>query len=344
MIDSGYSIDVMYVDIIGSCNLRCPSCPVAHVGPVNPTGLMDIDDFARIISWAYQEHGVRSVGLYNWAEPLLHPRLPEYIRLAKASGMSCHISSNLNVLRNPEELVQAEPDDFRISLSGFIQETYAITHAPGNIERVKRNMQILSDARERVGATNRIHVLYHKYKHNLDELPLMRAYATGLGFDWQEQWALYQGLERVFELLDGRLPLEEQRFIEEHFALSAREVVAALARLDVQRSCNLLERMIVVDWQGNLKLCCAVYDTNKHRLGAFVNMRREDVKRAKTGHPTCSRCVSYRLHLCDEVFYNQDLRRTLDEVALANVNNATRARLSVNLPVVNEYAANADCH
>src|SRR5262245_16821 len=45
---------LLTVDIVGTCNLRCPSCPVENVG-TNPSGLMSLDLFARIVDKARRE-------------------------------------------------------------------------------------------------------------------------------------------------------------------------------------------------------------------------------------------------------------------------------------------------
>jgi hypothetical protein len=116
------------IDIFGSCNLRCPSCPVGNMGQINPSGLMDLKLFERIAKKADQQHRVTGIGLFNWAEPMLHPQLPEFIRITKRHKTDCHISSNLNVMRHHEEVLAANPDHFRISLSGFTQATYGTTH------------------------------------------------------------------------------------------------------------------------------------------------------------------------------------------------------------------------
>src|SRR5580704_9218285 len=40
---------LLLVDIVGGCNLRCPSCPVGNMPATNPAGLMDMNLFASII-------------------------------------------------------------------------------------------------------------------------------------------------------------------------------------------------------------------------------------------------------------------------------------------------------
>ena len=63
-------------------------------------------------------------------------------------------------------------------MSGFTQETYGITHAGGDVDEVKRNMETLADLHEDVGSRTAIEVLYHRYA-------LLRYYAKPPGYvDW----------------------------------------------------------------------------------------------------------------------------------------------------------------
>jgi pyruvate-formate lyase-activating enzyme len=298
----------LYVDVVGSCNLRCPSCPVGNMGPLNKSGLMDVEVFEKIVHKATTEFGVRSINLYNWAEPLLHPRLPELIRIAKRRGVMCNISSNLNLMRNVDEILKAKPDEFRISLSGFTQKTYGETHAGGDIEKVKKNMVALSEAKLRTrNKATTVHVYFHKYKHNLDEVAQMREFARSLGFQWLEEWAVYMPLERLLEVAEGKMTEDQRRFVEGEFALPIEKAIDA-ARGFRDARCTLLEDQIVLDAKGNMNLCCSVYDYDRNRLGYFLDMTAEDVARAKTKHPTCERCASHGLHMFSTYFENPPLK------------------------------------
>ena len=239
---------------------------MGNIGAVNPTGLMDKALLDRLLEKANREYNVYQVSLYNWAEVLLHPDLPQLVRVVKKHGLRCNLSSNLNILRNTEELLLAKPDELRISLSGFTQETYGRTHAAGNIERVKENMRRLSECKQRLGNTETaIHVSYHKYRHNLHEVETMRDFATSLGFGWLEDWAYYMPMEKVVSLAEGTLGAEDHDFVEHEFALPIREAVRAAEQFK-DEPCRLYDDQLVLDLQGNLVLCCGVYDYKANSL------------------------------------------------------------------------------
>jgi pyruvate-formate lyase-activating enzyme len=310
---------VMCIDVVGACNLRCPSCPVGNMGAVNRSGLMDVGLFERIVRKAATEFGVQAVHLYNWTEPLLHPRLPELIRLVKEHGLFCSLSSNLNVMRNIDEVLKAQPDDFRISLSGFTQEVYGQSHVQGDIGRVKANMAALSAAKKRLRATTpRIHVYFHKYRHNQHEVEPMRQMARELGFDWLEGWAYYMPLEKALDIAEGNFPETEREFIEGKFALPIVDAIEAARDFRDER-CSLLEDQLILDVHGNLSLCCAVYDAGRNKLGRFLDMTRADVDKAKTKHPTCARCAKHGLHMYSSYHDNPALMATYEKLAVQNL-------------------------
>lgn len=120
----------MYIDIVGACNLSCPSCPMGNSENLNFKKAMQLDMFRQIVEKAKRE-GVRAIFLYNWTEPLVHPKIGEFIEIINAAGMNSGVSTNLNLAKNMEKALLAEPGFFRISLSGFYQETYAKGHVGG---------------------------------------------------------------------------------------------------------------------------------------------------------------------------------------------------------------------
>jgi len=114
-----------YIDVVGTCNLRCPSCPVGNSAEIeNKRGVMSPSTLDRVLEKATSECAVSSVGLFNWTEPLLHPRLDEMVRIVNKHELPCAVSTNLNI-NKPERyrrLLEANPDVLRISLRGLARK------------------------------------------------------------------------------------------------------------------------------------------------------------------------------------------------------------------------------
>ena len=289
------------VDVLGSCNLRCPSCPVGNTKDVKPpTGFMDPPLLAAIITKAKSECEVAGVGLFNWTEPILHPRLPELIRIVESNGIPCHLSSNLNQMRNIDAILAENPYALRISLSGFTQEVYGYTHRGGNIERVKQHMVELAEAKTRQRSTTNIHALYHRYKHNLaDERP-MREFAQRLGFGFQPVWAFMMPLEKILAYVnddptEATLTDEDHQLID-NLALPLREAIAS-AEKHRAAPCSLREAQMTMDFEGNVQLCCGTYDSRKFTIGKYLTMPLEQLQARKHADDMCRRCMSRGGHV-----------------------------------------------
>lgn len=289
------------IDVLGSCNLRCPSCPVGNSRDVKlPTGFMDPPLLAAIIAKAKSECDVSGVGLYNWTEPILHPRLPELIRIVESNGLPCYLSSNLNQMRNIDAVLAENPHGFRISLSGFTQAAYGYTHRGGDIEHVKRNMVELADARKRQKATTSIHVLYHRYKHNLaDEAP-MRQFAHSLGIGFEGVWAFMMPLEKILAYVNDdpteAVVTDEDHALIDNLALPLKEAIAASERHRDQ-PCKLRDEQMTLDFEGNVQLCCATFDSRRFTLAKYLSCSFEELQRRKYAHDMCGRCMRRGVHV-----------------------------------------------
>ena len=290
-----------YIDVVGSCNLRCPSCPVGNSLEVkNPTGFMKPELLKQIMEKAKSECNLTGVGLFNWTEPLLHPQLPELVRVVQSFNVPCQLSSNLNILKNADELMAANPYSFRVSVSGFNQAVYGITHRGGNIERVKANMIALAEAKSKNQSDTKIHVCYHRYLGNLDDEILMKNFAASLEFEFQPVWAYMLPLEKVMAFAyddpnEATLTNEDHELIEK-LALPLSSAIAA-SENHKEMSCSMRDNQMILDYQGNVQLCCAVYDANKYTLAPFPSTPLADLQNKKYASSTCTKCMDKGIHV-----------------------------------------------
>jgi len=116
------------IDIVGTCNLKCPSCGRREHYGYTPSykGLMDFDLFCKVLDKIGEESPgeSHSIVLYNWGEPLMHNRIGDIVGAINARGFKAQISTNGNATKHLEAAIKAKPAVFAISLSGFTKETY----------------------------------------------------------------------------------------------------------------------------------------------------------------------------------------------------------------------------
>ncbi|MFG6488392.1 radical SAM protein [Roseateles sp. BYS78W] len=288
---------VYAIDVVGTCNLRCPTCPVGNFAAADrPKGFMEVERFERILDKIVAERVAErpQIWLYNWGEPLLHPELPTLVRAVQARGLTVHLSSNLNVERGIPELIRANPDELKVSLSGFTPETYSRTHVRGDLHLVRANLYLLRHWIDKARATTRVWVGHHLYKDTQEQVPAVRALCDELRFEHRPIAAFFQPLERLVDHLGGRAPPDPVH------ELLIEPPSVYLPRIKASRStehdCELRFNQTVINHDGSVALCCSVYD-KPNMLGIdFLSTPHAELERAKYRHSFCGTCMSHGLH------------------------------------------------
>lgn len=284
-----------YIDVVGTCNLRCPSCPVGNsTDVVNERGVMSPITLDHILEKATSECSVTSVGLFNWTEPLLHPRLDEMVRVVKKYGLRCAVSTNLNINKpgRYRKLLESNPFLLRISLSGLSQEKYGITHKGGSIVDVLSRMETLAQLKEETGSTTHFAVTFHRYLSNLDEESKLKEYCENLGFIFQPVNARMHPLEKVLaycgESSFSPISQEDEEIIA-NLALPLKQALASASQVKTL-SCKLLEDQVTLNWKGDASLCCAAYDEKKFLVGNYMENSLESIQTLRRSHAACATC------------------------------------------------------
>lgn len=289
-----------YIDVVGTCNLECPSCPVGNSKEITlPKGLMDPELLDRIMQKATNECDVTGVGLFNWTEPLLHPKLPELIRIVQSYGIPCSISTNLNILSKPDDLMAANPNSLYISLSGFTQETYGITHRKGDIEQVKANIRILADSKSQLNGATNLTIIFHRYRHNRQEELLMQKFSAEVGINFKPVWAFMMPLEKVLSAanvdIDAKLNTKDIEVIR-RLALPMDRALA-VARKHRNKPCKLRSNQITLNLLGDVTLCCAVFDSEKYKIANFITTPLKEIQNRRFSNSLCSQCINVGAHV-----------------------------------------------
>ena len=306
------------IDVTGACNLRCPCCPQGNIKDYHlPNGFLEPELLARIVQKSISESLVTGISLFNWTEPLLHPKIHELVRIVQNAAIPCHLSSNLNLLPDADAIMAAQPASFKISTSGFTQEVYGISHRGGDIARVKKHMVELAAAKKRHNADTRIFVNYHRYRDNLKEEPLMRAFAKGLGFDFEPAWALMFPLEKILTYVDEAaqdFPLtEEDHQLIDRLALPLKKTLEFAQKYSSQ-PCSLRDSQVSIDFRGNVLLCCGIFDAVKYSIGNYMDMPLDEIQRIRQSHQMCGLCMRHGGHV-----YLTNRVPEMDELLLNNI-------------------------
>jgi MoaA/NifB/PqqE/SkfB family radical SAM enzyme len=287
------------VDVAAKCNLNCPSCPQAGGAGAKSERLLGPELLHKFIKKALNESDIEFVYLYNWAEPFLNPTLPELIEVVNTYKLPCGISSNLNIRRNIDRVMTANPANFVISASGFTQSVYGVTHSGGNIERVKENMALVAEAKKAANSTTRVEVNYIRYLGNLDEMVMMRQFADSLGFAFRLTIAALFPLEKLLAYLTD--PVERSRMELDEGSLLNRLIFPYDELLEYSEKfkrfdCAFLEDQVVLDSKGAVQQCPLVYDPNRFTICDYLSTPLEAIQAMKRKTEICRTCRSKGIH------------------------------------------------
>jgi MoaA/NifB/PqqE/SkfB family radical SAM enzyme len=128
------------VDVTLACNLKCVGCRFHADGAPKPTSkkserTLSVETFSRLCD-DLKKMDTATITLTGQGEPLMHPRIIELIRIAKASGLRVNMTTNGTLLdeNRAAGLVDAGLDSLRISLWASSADEY-VKNYPGTTHK-----------------------------------------------------------------------------------------------------------------------------------------------------------------------------------------------------------------
>jgi len=127
------------IEVTNRCNEDCIMCPRHQM--TRPFGNLSMELLDKILDEVRGE--VELINLFQFGEPLLHPRLAEMIRRCKDSGIRTMVTTNGTLLneRRAKELIDSGLDMLVISLDAASQEVYSQIRLLGSFTSVIKNVE-----------------------------------------------------------------------------------------------------------------------------------------------------------------------------------------------------------
>src|SRR5260370_38222481 len=128
----------IYIEPTTRCNGLCQQCPSTLLSREEDRDL-PFEQFCFIVD---QFPVLERVVLHGLGEPLLNKDLPHMIRYLKERGTYVLFNSNgilLNAARG-QALIDAELDEYRLSMDGSTRETYARVRGVDAFDKIWRNV------------------------------------------------------------------------------------------------------------------------------------------------------------------------------------------------------------
>lgn len=282
------------VEVSGTCNLRCIACPRGDIkNPPQKGGLMTAANYSKVIEKLLKEIPfLYLVDLYIWGEPLLNPELPEIIKINTSLGIASGISSNLNAGKHLEEVIKASPAQVRVSVSGFGEANYEVTHKGGLWAKLHKNLLLLSEYIKKYQTNTIVEVYYHININNLSEYRQLKELCATLGY------RIHPSISMIFpdyamDYVEGKELPEEAKKAKDLMLVSIDEMIDN-AKKERNKDC-LLKRIIpVINWDMSVQPCCN-YSYQKV-ADNYLEISLSDIIKLRNTHPLCLKCQQYSLH------------------------------------------------
>jgi radical SAM protein with 4Fe4S-binding SPASM domain len=175
----------MQFELTNYCNLRCPVCPTGIGAIERRPAAMDVGLFERVMD----EVGPRllTASLWNWGEPLLHPKLEEMLRAARKHPVVLLLSTNGQTLddeRIQAALLREPPAHLIVAIDGLTDEINSRYRTGARLKPALDGVRRLAEQkRQRCQTLPVLHMRYLVMKHNEHELPQVEAFARENQFD-----------------------------------------------------------------------------------------------------------------------------------------------------------------
>lgn len=297
------------IEISGVCNLRCISCPRSEQKYFpEKGGFMKASEYERIIKKLIIDIPFTYlVDLYIWGEPFLNPDLPEIVAINNQLGIASGISSNLNV--NPEaieKVIMKNPPQIRVSVSGFGDSHYEITHTKGIWEKFYNNLLLLKQFIKKYNADTIIEVYYHVNRENIEEGRKMKELCDKLNFKFHP--SIYLILpDLVFSYVEGEKLSASTRKAFDLLLINIDELIEK-ARIERDKACLLKRILPVINWDGSVLACCN-YSYNRFKIAeSYMDISLNEIINLRNENPFCLKCRKYSLHrYFDPVYYSKKI-------------------------------------
>ena len=309
------------VDILGSCNLKCASCPHSIVDSNVPKGSMKLVTFKKVFDKIFKESpNISHLSLYSWGEPLLHPYVNEIIDYVHQKNVAVALSSNLSIKFGDriKRIIQSKPDYLKISLSGFYPAAYNSTHSGGDINLVKKNLYLIKDYIEKYNSPTLVDINYHLYRDNSGEnLKKMQQLADELGFILSKTFALVMPLERVISHLDGKKDIQTEN-LQNNLLVTIDEGIAVSSKIKLKDgNCPFRENQVNINSDLTVPVCCTVWERGKNVVVPnYLNSNLNEINDKKRNVDLCNKCISHNLPQYNMGFNKEGWSQIADKKAV----------------------------
>lgn len=284
------------IDVSGTCNLKCPSCPRGNMDDLRPEGYMTASIYKQVLNKLLWElPSLINIDLSTWGEPFMNPELAEIIHITEAL-VPCTVSTNLQISDRLEDVIRAQPSQLIISTSGY-GKSYEINHAGASWQTYFDNIHFLKELIDKYKPKTQINILYHLYRDNQQQdLDNMRNLCLKLGLKFYTTWAYLNPYDKILDFCEGRnigmnamkvldiLPWNLNRSLE-------------LSKTEALKPCLCQRIFPIINWDLSVSLCHIYYHPVISKN--FLDTPLDEILKTRHTQLQCIICQKHGLHRLD---------------------------------------------
>ncbi len=159
-------------EVTNRCNLACVMCGRSLVS--RALGLMARETFETVLA-QIPDDSLHAIALHAVGEPLLHPDLDLFARLARPKATDLFLSTNGLLFRGDtglmRRLLAAGLTHVHFSTEGYDAATYEAVRIGGRFEEFLDNLRLFRRVRDASGSSATIHLQYTLFRpHSPEEI------------------------------------------------------------------------------------------------------------------------------------------------------------------------------
>lgn len=292
------------LDPTNICMLRCPLCPTGRQQKGRKKGKMDFLGFKKVVDEVGEY--LYEIDLNNWGEPFLNSELLEMAEYAHGKKIKTSINSNMNAMlsaETAEKIVESGLDVLYVSFDGTKQESYEKYRVGGKLETVKKNLLLVKKAKEEKKSKKpKVVWQFLVMRHNEQEIGELEKLKKELGVDEVVVGAVRADLGKEIFLTDKEKIEKYRKWLPSDQKMSRYDYENKKRKL-IKEYCYFPWLVSVINWDGSVSPCCAVFEEkydfgNAFKQGfkeiwnnSYYQKARKAIATKKPEAVVCSNCL-----------------------------------------------------
>jgi len=250
------------------CNLRCPECPSGLGSLTRPLGLLNTDDFKKLIDDICLTGFY--IQLFFQGEPFINKNLYAMINYAQNKNMYVSISTNGHFINeeNAAIVLKNAPDKIIYSIDGLDEESYQNYRVGGTFEQADAGLRALLKKKKELNQKHPyVELQFIVMKQNEHQLDEVLKYGKEIGVDKVVFKTMQiSSYENALKFLPSNKKYRRYIIDNGSFGIKGK----------MKNHCFAVWRTSVITWDGKVVPCCFDKDAD-YELGLTNGKSFNDV-------------------------------------------------------------------